>query len=106
MTCNNESSAGEYSGTKEVTNVVLRFTGCQTSGHKCTTVGLAEGELATKTLEGELGWEVKATKKVALDLYPVGKAGTFMEYRCVGGVPVTVTGSVLVPVTADKMLLT
>jgi hypothetical protein len=106
MTCNTESGTGEYSGTKEVANIIVRFTGCETSGHKCTTPGLAEGELQTKTLEGELGWEAKAGKSVALDLYPVGKTGAFMEYHCIGGVPVTVAGSILAPVEADKMLLT
>lgn len=57
-------------------------------------------------LEGALGWEAKATKKVALDLYPVGETGVFLEYRCIGGVPITVTGSILVPVKADKMAIT
>ena len=28
-----------------------------------------------------------------------------MEYRCAGGLPITVKGSILVPVTADKMLV-
>jgi hypothetical protein len=106
VTCATGAGAGQYSGTKEVADVVLKFTGCESSGHKCATAGLAEGELQTKTLEGELGWEAKPAKKVALDLYPNGKAGAFMEYRCTGEVPITVTGSILVPVTAGKMLLT
>jgi hypothetical protein len=102
--CTAESGSGEYSGTKEVASVVINLTGCESGGLKCTTPGLAEGELETKKLEGELGWENKALKKVALDLHPVGKTGAFMEYRCVGAVPVIVTGAVLVPVTVDKML--
>jgi hypothetical protein len=106
VTCKAESSAGEIAGTKELVKVVVRLTGCESSGEKCTTLGHAEGELATKKLEGELGWEVKDLKKVALDLYPVGKTGPFLEYSCVGGVPITVTGAVLVPVKADKMLAT
>jgi hypothetical protein len=103
-TCKTESGKGQYSGTRNVASVTVRFTGCESSGHKCTTSGLAEGELETKTLEGVLGWEVKAKKKVALDLDPVGKTGPFMEYRCTGGVPTTITGAILVPVTVDKML--
>jgi hypothetical protein len=106
VTCKAESSAGKIAGTKELVKVVVRLTGCESSGEKCTTLGHAEGELATKKLEGELGWEVKDLKKVALDLYPVGKTGPFLEYSCVGGVPITVTGAVLVPVKADKMLAT
>lgn len=29
-----------------------------------------------------------------------------MEYRCVGGAPITVTGSILVPVEVDRMTVT
>jgi uncharacterized delta-60 repeat protein len=105
VTCKAESGSGEYSGTKEVTNVVFKLTGCESGGEKCTTPSHAEGELETKSLEGELGWEVKELKKVALDLYPVSRTGTFIEYHCVGGVPITVTGAILVPVTVDKMLV-
>lgn len=104
LTCKAESGAGTYSGTKEVADTVLRLAGCESLGERCTTPGLAEGELETKTLEGTLGWKVKTTKRVALDLYPVGKTGVVMEYRCIGGVPIALSGSILVPVTVDKML--
>lgn len=109
VVCKTDSGVGAFSGTKEVTSVVLKFTGCESAGGKCTTAGRAEGELETKTLEGTLGIERvavkdgKETRHIALDLYPVGKTGPIMEYHCVGGVPITVTGAVLVPVTADKM---
>jgi hypothetical protein len=106
VTCSTESSGGEIVGTKEVANVVITLTGCESNGQKCTTAGLSEGVLQSKVLEGALGWEAKATKKVALDLYPVGETGVFLEYRCIGGVPITVTGSILVPVKADKMAIT
>jgi hypothetical protein len=106
VTCEGESASGEDSATKQVASVIVSFSGCESSGQKCTTPGLAEGDLETKTLEGTLGWETESSKKVALDLYPVGRTGPFLEYRCVGGAPVTVTGSVLVPVKADKMDLT
>jgi len=105
-TCKTDNGSGEYRGTQEVGNVVLKLTGCESAGQKCTTTGLAEGELETKKLEGKLGWEVKATKKVALDLFPVGKTGPFLEYTCTGGVPLTVEGSILVPVAVDKMAAT
>jgi hypothetical protein len=106
VTCEGESASGEDSATKEVAGVIVSFSGCESSGQKCTTPGLAEGDLETKTLDGTLGWETESSKKVALDLSPVGRTGPFLEYRCVGGAPVTVTGSVLVPVKADKMDLT
>ncbi len=104
VTCKWETSAGEYNGTKEVANVVFKLTGCESGGEKCTTPGLAEGELETETLEGELGWENKALKKAAIDLHPVGKTGTMMDYSCAGGVPTKITGAVMVSVKTDKML--
>jgi hypothetical protein len=39
-------------GAKSVGNVVLRFTGCESSGQECSTSGLLEGEIESKTLEG------------------------------------------------------
>ena len=104
--CKTENGSGEYTVSPEVGNVVLKLTGCESAGQKCTTAGLAEGELETKKLEGRIGWEVKGLKKVALDLFPVGKTGPFMEYTCTGGVPLTVEGAILVPVVVDKMALT
>ena len=103
--CETESSVGEYSGTKEVKNVVVTFNGCESAGAKCETTGAATGELVTKPLEGIVGWENKAAKKAAFDLYPVGKTGLFIEFACVG-LTVAVRGSVLVPIQTDKMSAT
>ena len=52
-----------------------------------------------------LGWQAKATKKVALDLFPMGNTGPYMEYRCgeVENPLATLEGSVLAPVVAGKM---
>jgi len=50
---------------------------------------------------------VKGSKEVryaGLDLYPVGKAGAFLEYTCEGQ-PTTLTGSVIGPITTDKMFV-
>ena len=104
MTCKAESTVGEYAGSREVRGVVIKFSGCELAGGQCTTPGLAEGELETQHLEGRIGWEVKAAGHVALDLYPVGHTGPFMEYGCAGGAPVSVEGSLLAPVKAGKML--
>lgn len=108
VTCKTEKGTGHVSGPREVAGVTLQFTGCESGVQKCTTAGLGEGEIETKQLEGNLGWETKATQKVALDLYPVGKTGAFMEYRCgeIESPVTTVQGSILVPVSHAKMLLT
>ncbi len=104
VTCQTETSVGEYSGTKEVKNVVVTFKGCETVGDQCSTEGAAEGELVTKTLEGIVGFENKAAKKTAFDLYPDGKTGLFIKFSC-SGLTVAVQGSVIVPIKSDKMLL-
>jgi hypothetical protein len=112
VTCTGESSTGTITSAKTVGNVAIKFTGCESATKKCTTPGLGEGELETKKLEGVLGIERitikegKETRYVALDLYPPGKTGPFVEYACTGGDPVTLMGSLMGPVPADKMFTT
>jgi len=107
------ATAGAITSAKTVGNVIIKFTGCEESAtKKCTTPGLAPGELETKKLEGVLGIESitikegKETRHVGLDLYPVGKTGPFMEYTCTGRGPTTLTGSIIGPAPADKMFTT
>jgi hypothetical protein len=106
VTCKTESGVGKYRSVTEVAGVILRLTGCESNGKKCAGPGLAEGEVETKTLEGVLGWENQALKKVALDVYPAGRTGLVVEYACAWGAPVVVTGSILVPVRAGIMSVT
>ncbi len=109
VTCTGESSSGTITSAKAVGDVAIKFTGCESATKKCTTPGLGEGELETKKLEGVLGIERvtleegKETRHVALDLYPVGKTGPFIEYTCAGSPSTTLTGSILAPVSADAM---
>jgi FG-GAP repeat len=109
VVCKTETSTGEYTGTKTVGGVVLILTGCERLGEKCSSAGAAGGEIVTKSLEGVLGIEklgvTNATNKIAFDLFPVGKTGMVMEFSC-GGTEVSVQGSLIVPVSANKMLLT
>lgn len=100
--CETETSVGEFVGTKEVKNVVVTFKGCESAGSKCSTTGAGTGELVTKKLEGIVGFTNKAAKDTALDLYPAGRTGLFIEFSCLG-LTVAVRGSVLVPVKSDKM---
>jgi hypothetical protein len=115
VTCAGETSAGEYTGLKTVGGVVLTLTGCKQIGAKkgtsteCSSTGAAPGEIVTTALEGVLGVEklgaTSATNKIGLDLYPVGRTGPVMEFSC-ASTTVSVQGSVIVPVTADKMSVT
>jgi alpha-tubulin suppressor-like RCC1 family protein len=107
VTCTGERSNGHYEGTKEVNGVIITLTGCEFSTKKCSSAGVAEGEVVSNTLEGALGWETKTseltTSKVALDLIPVEKTGLVAAFTC-GTTPIDVRGSIIVPVTKDKML--
>lgn len=101
--CTGESGAGSVTGVKAVSAVTFTFTGCETNAKKCTTAGRPAGEIATKPLEGVLGWESKPLARAALDLFPVGKAGPVAEYACEGGPETTLVGSVIAPVAGGKM---
>jgi len=98
VVCSAVSGSGEFSGTREFDDVVLRFTGCEGLGHKCTSPSASEGELVSGALEGELGWEAEAKHKVALALQ--APSGAMLSFSC-GGEAVTVTGSVLGSIKAD-----
>jgi hypothetical protein len=102
VVCKTESSVGEYTSAKTVGGVLVTFTECVSSGFKCTTVGQAEGTLITKELEGNIVWENKALKHIALDLIPASGGELFIEFGC-GPLTIRVKGSVLVNVKAGKM---
>jgi hypothetical protein len=104
VTCEHESSEGEFSSTnfkQETTSV--RFTGCKSSGFPCTTEGLKEGELETRELQGEVGFE--AGTKTALELRPGPNAGgLFIAFKCIGiKIEVRPHGGILVPIKNDAM---
>ena len=109
VTCLGETSTGEYTGPMTVGGVVLRFTGCERLGEKCSTAGVA-GEIVTAPLEGALGIIKVSTEgalknQIGLDLFPVGGTGFVMVFNC-GATPASVRGSVIVPVAANVMKLT
>ncbi len=100
--CASESSTGEYTGTKEGKNLVVKFKKCESGPLTCTSEGHEKGELVTQPLAGRLVWENEKTKKTAIDLFPE-KGELFIEFNCEGKLTVAVKGSVLVPIKADKM---
>ena len=71
--------------------------------------GAVDGEIVSATMEGVLGVEKlganSSKNKVGLDLFPIGRTGPIMEFAC-GLTTISVRGSVIVPVKANKMLLT
>ena len=104
VTCTGESGSGAITGVKTVGDVTMRFTGCESKAKKCTSAGLAVGEIESASLEGTLGWESQPTRQVAIDLFPIGSAGPVVEYTCEGGAATTLVGSVLAPVSEGKMI--
>jgi hypothetical protein len=105
VTCTGASSTGLITGLKKVGSVDITLTGCESGGQKCTTSGLAEGELQTSFLEGVIGTEKTTTvKHIALSLFPVGRTGAVLQYTCTGGELMTLGGGILVPVVSGKML--
>jgi hypothetical protein len=104
--CETESSTGEFfeGSNKEAGNMTIKFNGCESLKLVCSTPGAKAGELVTNDVEALVGWENKARKKTALELYP-GKSvtsGLFIEFEC-SGLVIKVKGKVLVPIKNDEM---
>ena len=107
ITCKAESGSGEYSADKSVANVAMAFTGCHRGElGSCQTEAGAEGEILSTALRGSLGIVKKSLEgavkdKIGLALEPAS-GETFAEFSC-AGVPVIVTGSVIVEAKANTM---
>jgi hypothetical protein len=107
ITCSHEEGPGEFKNAKEVANVVATFNGCKTSGLPCNSTGAAKEEIVTKPLGGVLGvekfGETAVKNKLAVELH--SESGpNLAEFEC-SGLGVEVRGSVLHPVSANKMLI-
>lgn len=62
--CKSESGEGEYSGQKTVVGMVLKFHECVDSlFNKCSTAGVAEGEVVSNSLAGVLGVEKSSSEE-------------------------------------------
>jgi hypothetical protein len=97
--CKSASGAGEYSGTKALAGLVLKFSGCGGFGASCSSSGAAAGEIVTSSLTGALGWLERANKKLAIDL---GAAGGIANFTC-GTTAVSWRGGLIGPALTDKM---
>jgi hypothetical protein len=102
VTCKTEASSGEYTSSKTVGNIAVKFTGCESLKYKCKSPGAAEGEIKTRVLAGTLRWETATKSKVAIDLVPQ-EGELFVEFQC-GPANAIVKGSVMtnVPVNIAK----
>lgn len=109
ISCHESRMTGAPSGSQTIA-ATLTLTGCESdvlaTQEPCQSQDATPGEIQLGPLEGELGWENEPKDKVALDLYP--PTGSFPEFECAPpsashGYAVHWRGSVLVPVSADKM---
>jgi 6-phosphogluconolactonase (cycloisomerase 2 family) len=111
VTCTGGVTVGVIASGTTVQNTYIDLTGCTSGVNKCTTPGQVDGELTTRRLEGTLGIERtvikggKETRYVGLDLYPVGKTPTFLEYTC-GTTSTKLTGSLIGPMSSGKAVTT
>jgi hypothetical protein len=107
ITCKQEEGPGEFKNAKEVAKVEPTFRECLGFGQPCSSTGAASGEIKTSPLGGVVGVEklgtTQATNKLAVELH--SESGNIAEFAC-AGVPVVVKGSVLHPVSTNKMLIT
>jgi hypothetical protein len=104
--CSASKASGEYTGPKTETQTIT-LTGCETGpkGHvvSCQSSGAGSGEVKTASLEGKLdfikeGEEGVTKPEVGLDLAPV--SGTQLAAFQCGTSSITVSGSVIAPITA------
>ncbi len=103
VTCKTARGGGIITSPKREADLTVTFTGCESAGLHCNTVGAKEGELVSNTLEAEIGWEKKETKAVAIDIFPEGHTGLFATLNCGGSIHVEASGSIMARVTADTM---
>jgi hypothetical protein len=111
IACKTQTAIGEVTGPKTLKSSNVVFKGCAETGQKCTStnpVAGEPGEIKVKELTGLIGiekfGETHAKDKVANLFKPVS-GEIFTEFEC-GGIPVTVKGEVLNPLTANAMKLT
>jgi hypothetical protein len=103
VTCTGETAIGEITGPKTVGNVVSTFTGCtEVSGNTCQTKGGPPGSVILTPFQGELGTIKESSidpskNQIGLVLF-IGE----VEFEC-ANISLTVTGSIIHPLTANVM---
>jgi len=102
IACKSEGGKGEYTGPKTVGGVVLIFHDCVSGKAKCASASAKAGEIVTNPLQGALQWEHKAEGTVVLDLLPATAGQPLAQALC-ETTELLLTGSVIAPLTTDKM---
>jgi hypothetical protein len=109
FTCTGETGTGEYNTSRTVAGVVIKFTGCESGGIKCTSPGQPTGTIVTSPLEGVLGVESETSggpvnNHLAVE-WGAPAGGKVTEFSCI--VPSNVVrGSILHSIAENSMKLT
>jgi hypothetical protein len=96
VSCTGGGGPGEIASATLVAKVVVKFTGCSSSGQECLSSGASAKEIRTKTLKGELGEE--KTGKVTVEGLEAETGKTEAEFECSPSffkVKIKVTGGVI-----------
>jgi hypothetical protein len=81
--CKSSTSTGNFSGSKEVKDVVTTFKVCTSLGKKCQSAGQKSGTIVTNASMGTLGYISKSPLKVGVVLSP--ETGTYLaQFECEG----------------------
>jgi hypothetical protein len=107
--CHGETSAGKYTGNKTIGSVTVTFTSCTVRELSCKSEGAAAGTIVTHSLEGVLGVESVGAEasedQIGERLHATGGGTLIASFSC-EGMPVTIAGSLIGPVTSNSMRLT
>ena len=82
--CEHETSTGNITGSKSITDINVRFKGCKAFGAVPCSNGPEEGEIDVNPLKGTLGYISKSEHTVGVLLEPVAKHGEFAKFNCAG----------------------
>jgi hypothetical protein len=107
LTCTSTSGSGEVSGFRSNLQT-LRFTGCtakigEIPVGKCSSAGLAEGEITTKSLVATLEYISKASHEVGLIFNHGGGTSTVASFKC-PGTSASIRGEFMAKITPIKTL--
>jgi hypothetical protein len=106
VTCLSESGSGGFTGTKSLGGFLIRYSGCERAGEKCSSSGEPAGVVASRTLEGVLGLSKLAKSgkpsenTPGIELRPTG-GGAFAEFSC-GAASIVLRGAVIAHPPANK----
>jgi hypothetical protein len=106
LECKSTTATGELTGTKEVKDVILKSTGCETVEARCTSAGNPVDHITTNALKGEYGYIAgQGTKAPTIGLLLESEGAYAAELNC-GEVPVRIQGSIIGEVSGDVNAIT